>query len=91
MAAEIRADWQQLQPQNKHGCPTPSTQQLLQTAAVAGARGDDIAGCGYIVHEAPDGMGLSDRITRADYRSWNGSHYGISENTTIETTLGDLD
>ena len=62
-----------------------------QLAAVARAHSDDMTSRGYFSHDTPEGLGPSDRIDRAGYSCWKGSHYGVAENIAIETTLGDLD
>ena len=60
-------------------------------AAVARAHSDDMTDRGYFSHDTPEGLGLSDRIDRAGYSCWKGSHYGVAENIAIETTSGGLD
>jgi len=62
-----------------------------QLAAVARAHSDDMTSRGYFNHDTPEGLGPSDRIDRAGYSCWKGSHYGVAENIAIETTLGSLD
>ena len=62
-----------------------------QLAVVARAHSDDMTSRGYFSHDTPEGLGPSDRIDRAGYSCWKGSHYGLAENIAIETTLGDLD
>ena len=62
-----------------------------QLAAVARAHSDDMTRRGYFSHDTPEGLGPSDRIDRAGYSCWKGSHYGVAENIAIETTLGNLD
>ena len=61
-----------------------------QLAAVAQAHSVDMTSRGYFSHDTPEGLGPSDRIDRAGYSCWKGSHYGVAENIAIETTLGDL-
>ena len=70
------------------GAPLKWEEQL---ADVARAHSDDMTGRGYFGHDTPEGLGPSDRIDRAGYSCWKGSHYGVAENIAIETTLGDLD
>ncbi len=60
-----------------------------QLAAVARAHSDDMSNRGYFSHDTPEGLGPSDRIDRAGYSCWKGTHYGVAENIAIETTLGD--
>ena len=60
-------------------------------AAVARAHSDDMTGRGYFSHDTPEGLGPSERIDRAGYSCWKGSHYGVAENIAIETTSGGLD
>ncbi len=60
-------------------------------AAVARAHSDDMTSRGYFSHDTPEGLGPSERIDRAGYSCWKGSHYGVAENIAIETTLNDLD
>ena len=55
-----------------------------QLSAVARAHSDDMTKRGYFDHENPEGLGPSDRIDRAGYNCWKGSHYGVAENITIE-------
>ena len=62
-----------------------------ELAAVARAHSDDMTQRGYFSHDTPEGLGPSDRIDRAGYSCWKGTHYGIAENIAIETTLGDPD
>ena len=62
-----------------------------QLAAVARAHSDDMTSRGYFSHDSPEGLGPSDRIDRAGYSCWKGSHYGVAENIAIETTSGGLD
>lgn len=62
-----------------------------QLAAVARAHSEDMTRRGYYSHDSPEGQGPSDRIDEAGYSCWKGSHYGVAENITIETTLGDPD
>ena len=62
-----------------------------QLAAVARAHSDDMTSRGYFSHDTPEGLGPSDRIDRAGYSCWKGSHYGVAENIAIETTLVNLD
>ena len=62
-----------------------------QLAAVARAHSDDMTRRGYFSHDTPEGLGPSDRIDRAGYSCWKGSHYGVAENIAIETTLDNLD
>ena len=62
-----------------------------QLGAVARAHSEDMTGRGYFSHDTPEGMGPSDRIDRAGYSCWKGSHYGVAENIAIEIASGDLD
>ena len=62
-----------------------------QLAAVARAHSDDMTSRGYFSHDTPEGLGPSDRIDRAGYSCWKGSHYGVAENIAIEIASGDLD
>ena len=62
-----------------------------QLAVVARAHSDDMTGRGYFSHDTPEGLGPSDRIDRAGYNCWKGTHYGVAENIAIETSLGNLD
>ena len=62
-----------------------------QLAAVARAHSDDMTSRGYFSHDTLEGLGPSDRIDRAGYSCWKGSHYGVAENIAIETTLVNLD
>ena len=62
-----------------------------QLAAVARAHSDDMTRRGYFSHDTPEGLGPSDRIDRAGYSCWKGSHYGVAENIAIETTVNNLD
>ena len=62
-----------------------------ELAAVARAHSEDMTKRGYFSHDTPEGLGPSDRIDRAGYSCWKGSHYGVAENITIETALGNLD
>ena len=73
----------------KHGSAALKWEEQL--AAVARAHSDDMTRLGYFSHDTPEGLGPSDRIDRAGYSCWKGSHYGVAENIAIETTLGDLD
>ena len=62
-----------------------------QLTAVARAHSDDMTSRGYFSHDTPEGLGPSERIDRAGYSCWKGSHYGVAENIAVETTLGNLD
>ncbi len=68
------------------GAPLSWDEQL---ATVARAHSDDMSSRGYFSHDTPEGLGPSDRIDRAGYSCWKGTHYGVAENLAIETTLGD--
>lgn len=62
-----------------------------QLASVARAHSDDMTSRGYFSHDTPEGLGPSDRIDRAGYSCWKGSHYGVAENITVELASGNLD
>ena len=62
-----------------------------QLGSVARAHSEDMTRRGYFSHDTPEGLGPSERIDRAGYSCWKGSHYGVAENIAIETTLGNLD
>ena len=62
-----------------------------QLAAVARAHSDDMTSRGYFSHDTPEGLGPSERVDRAGYSCWKGSHYGVAENIAIETTSGGID
>ena len=62
-----------------------------QLAAVARAHSDDMTSRGYFSHDTPEGLGPSDRIDRAGYSCWKGSHYGVAENIAIEIASSDLE
>ena len=73
----------------KHGSAPLKWEEQLADAARA--HSDDMTRRGYFSHDTPEGLGPSDRIDRAGYSCWKGSHYGVAENIAIETTLGNLD
>ena len=73
----------------KHGSAALKWEEQL--ADVARAHSADMTRRGYFSHDTPGGLGPSDRIDRAGYNCWKGSHYGVAENIAIETTLDDLD
>ena len=60
-------------------------------AAVARAHSKDMTERGYFSHDTPEGLGPSDRIARAGYSCWKGSHYGVAENIAIELAARDMD
>ena len=62
-----------------------------QLGAVARAHSEDMTRRGYFDHDSPEGLGPSDRIDRAGYSCWKGSHYGVAENITIELVSSDID
>ena len=59
--------------------------------AAARAHSEDMTGRGYFAHDNPEGLGPSDRIDKAGYNCWKGSHYGVAENITIELVSSSLD
>ena len=59
--------------------------------AVARAHSEDMTTRGYFDHDNPEGLGPSDRIDKAGYNCWKGSHYGVAENITIELVSSSLD
>ena len=50
-----------------------------------------MTGRGYFDHDNPEGLGPSERIGKAGYNCWKGSHYGVAENKTIELVSSSLD
>lgn len=58
---------------------------------VARAHSDDMTSRGYFSHDNPEGLGPSDRIDRAGYNCWKGSHYGVAENIAIEFESKNVD
>ena len=60
-------------------------------SAIARAHSDDMTSRGYFDHDNPEGLGPSDRIDRAGYNCWKGSHYGVAENITIELESASID
>ena len=69
----------------------PALEWEAELATVARVHSDDMTRRGYFSHDTPEGLGPSDRIDRAGYSCWKGSHYGVAENIAVETTLGNLD
>ena len=61
-----------------------------QLAAVARAHSDDMTNRGYFSHDTPEGLGPSDRIDRAGYRCWKGTHYGVAENCQKSGTMSQI-
>ena len=59
--------------------------------AVARAHSEDMTRRNYFSHDTPEGLGPSDRIDKAGYSCWKGSHYGVAENIAIELADVDLD
>ena len=62
-----------------------------QLGAVARAHSEDMTRRNYFSHDTPEGLGPSDRIDKAGYSCWKGSHYGAAENIAIELADADLD
>ena len=62
-----------------------------QLGAVARAHSEDMTRRNYFSHDTPEGLGPSDRIDKAGYSCWKGSHYGVAENIAIELADADLD
>ena len=60
-------------------------------STIARAHSDDMTNRGYFDHDNPEGLGPSDRIDRAGYNCWKGSHYGVAENITIELESANID
>ena len=58
---------------------------------VARAHSEDMTRRNYFSHDTPEGLGPSDRIDKAGYSCWKGSHYGVAENIAIELADADLD
>ena len=59
--------------------------------AIARAHSEDMTRRRYFSHDTPEGLGPTDRIERAGYNCWKGSHYGVAENIAIELTDDSLD
>ena len=59
--------------------------------AIARSHSEDMTRRGYFSHDTPEGLGPTDRIEKAGYNCWKGSHYGVAENITIELTKDSLD
>ena len=59
--------------------------------AIARAHSEDMTRRRYFSHDTPEGLGPTDRIERSGYNCWKGSHYGVTENITIELTEDSLD
>ena len=59
--------------------------------AIARAHSEDMTERGYFSHDTPEGLGPTERGTRAGYSCWKGSHYGLAENITIELMSNDTD
>ena len=62
-----------------------------QLGMVARAHSEDMTKRGYFSHDTPEGLGPTDRIEKAGYSCWKGSHYGVAENIAIEMASKDLD
>ena len=62
-----------------------------QLSDVARAHSDDMTNRGYFDHGNPEGLGPSDRVDRAGYNCWKGTHYGVAENITIELESASID
>ncbi len=60
-------------------------------AALARAHSDDMTKRGYFSHATPEGLDQTDRLHRAGLSCRKGFRYGIAENLTIETSLGNSD
>ena len=58
---------------------------------VARAHSEDMTTRNYFSHDTPEGLGPSERIDKAGYSCWKGSHYGVAENIAIELADADLD
>lgn len=58
---------------------------------VARAHSNDMTSRGYFDHDNLEGLGPSDRIDRAGYNCWKGTHYGVAENITIELESASID
>ena len=62
-----------------------------QLGVVARAHSDDMTRRGYFAHDSPEGLGPSDRIDRAGYSCWKGSHYGVAENIAIQPASSSIE
>ncbi len=70
---------------------SPQLRWENQLGAVARAHSEDMTRRGYFDHDNPEGLGPSDRIDRAGYSCWKGTHYGVAENITIELVSSSID
>ena len=73
-----------------HGS-SPQLKWEDRLGAVARAHSEDMTRRNYFSHDTPEGLGPSERIDRAGYSCWKGSHYGVAENLAIELADADLD
>ena len=70
---------------------SPQLQWEDELGAVARAHSDDMTRRGYFDHDTPEGLGPSDRIDRAGYSCWKGSHYGVAENIAIQPASSSIE
>lgn len=70
---------------------SPQLQWEDKLGAVARAHSEDMTRRGYFDHDNPEGLGPSERIDRAGYNCWKGSHYGVAENIAIELVSRSVD
>ncbi len=75
---------------SRHGI-SPQLRWEDQLGAVARAHSDDMTRRGYFSHDSPEGLGPSERIDRAGYSCWKGSHYGVAENIAIQPASSSIE
>ena len=75
---------------NRNGV-SPQLRWDDRLSSIARAHSEDMTNRGYFDHDNPEGLGPSDRIDRAGYNCWKGSHYGVAENITIELESTSID
>ena len=79
---------------NAERVAVPGTRQLQwddRLNAIARAHSDDMTERGYFSHDTPEGLGPTERATRAGYTCHKYFHVGLAENITIELMTNDVD
>ena len=58
---------------------------------IARDHSEDMTERGYFAHDTPEGLGPTERATKAGYSCRKGYSYGLAENITVELMSNDMD
>lgn len=58
---------------------------------IARDHSEDMTERGYFDHDTPEGLGPTERATKAGYSCRKGYSYGLAENITVELMSNDMD